>query len=109
MATPENPSPAPIPTKLARLSVISKFMVGRDVNRIPVEKKGLVRLWSFRLDKYHVLLALRVSADLAEGETPEFPQDAENPNSDRLLELGRAVIGSMSVVADTASEVEAKK
>jgi len=109
IATPENPSPGSITAKLARFPVTSKFMVVRDANRIPVEKKGLLRLWSFRLDKYQVYLALRVSSDLAEGETPEFPQDPESPDVDRLLDIGRAVIGTMTVVPDTAPEVEAKK
>lgn len=109
-ATPQNPSPGTITAKLARFPVTSKFMVGRDINRISVEKKGLLRLWSFRLDnKYQVYLALRASSDLTEGETPEFPQDAENPNADRLLDLGRAVIGTMTVVAETAPEGDAKK
>jgi hypothetical protein len=107
--TPENPSPPSITAKLARFPVTSKFMVSRDINRIPVEKKGLVRLWSFRLDKYQVFLALRISSDLAEGETPEFPQDAENPNADRLLDIGRAVIGTMTVIEDTLPKEDAKK
>lgn len=110
LSTPDNPSPASITAKLARFPITSKFMVGRDMNRTLVEKKGLLRLWSFRLDnKYQVYLALRISSDLAEGETPEFPQDVENPNADRLLDLGRAVIGTMSVVADVPAEGEAKK
>lgn len=109
MATPENLSPAPITAKLARLPVTSKFMVGSGFNRIPVEMKGHLRLWSFRLDKYQVLLALRASDALASGEAPEFPQDPENPSSDRLLDIGRAVIGSMAIVADAAPESEEKK
>ncbi len=109
VATPENPNPAQITAKMARFPVTSNFMVGRDFNRTFVNKKGVVRLWSFRLDKYQVILAIRASSDLTEGDAPEFPQDAENSNSDKLLDMGRAVIGSMSVVAEAAPEGEAKQ
>jgi hypothetical protein len=110
IATPENPSPAPISAKLARIPVAGKFMVARDANRVMTEKKGSLRLWSFRLDnKYQVFLAIRASSNLTEGDAAEFPQDPENPSSDKLLEIGRAIIGSMAVVPDTAPEGEAKK
>lgn len=109
VSTSDNPSPAPITAKMARFPVVSNFMVGRDSNRLMVNKKGVVRLWSFRLDKYQVFLALRASSDLTEGDAPEFPLDPENPNSDRLLDIGRAVIGSMTVVADTAAEGDGKQ
>jgi hypothetical protein len=110
ISTPENPTPASIPAKIARFPVTSRFMVGRDNNRILTEKKGLLRLWSFRLEnKYQVFVAMRIASDLAEGETPEFPQDPENPEADRLRDLGRAVIGTMSVVPEAPVEAEAKK
>ncbi len=103
-----------ITAKLARIFVKSKFLSAVDEpDRRPKEKDGVIRLWSFRLgdkDRYQVYVMLRVPYDLTAGDDAPFPLDAENPESDKLIDLGRAVIGSMVVVPESApAEAEAKK
>lgn len=103
-----------ITAKLARIFVKSKFLSAVDEpDRRPKEKDGIIRLWSFRLgdkDRYQVFVMLRVPYDLTAGDDAPFPLDAENPESDKLSDLGRAVIGSMVVVPESApAEAEAKK
>lgn len=99
-----------IPAKLAKFCVRSAFLhATNEQARRPVEKDGVVRLWSLKLDnRYQVFVMLRVPLEMT-GETAEFSLDPTNPEADRLVDIGRAVIGSMVVTPDAAPEGEAKK
>ena len=54
---------------------------------------------------------LRVPFDMTIGDDAPFPLDADNPDSDKLVDLGRAVIGSMVVIpeSDPPATEEKKK
>jgi hypothetical protein len=104
--TATDPRPNNIEAKLLRVPVRSKYLTANGENRRMVEKNGHLYLWTFRLDTVQFYLALRAPDEMFSGETPIYSQDLENSDSDPIVKLGRAVIGTFRVEPSFVQEFE---